>query len=44
MGDLTAVGHSVALQPIAADPTAWGVEEVWSEGPWRAYRVPPAAP
>ncbi|MBI1353988.1 MAG: hypothetical protein GC160_06550 [Acidobacteria bacterium] len=44
MGNLDAGGHSVALAPIDRDPAAWGLREVWREGPWRAFQVLPQAP
>lgn len=44
LGEPSEAGHSAALRPIERDPAAWGMEEVWREDSWRAYRVLPQGP
>ncbi len=44
LGEPSGTGHSSVLRPIERDPAAWGMEEVWREDAWRAYRILPEGP
>ena len=37
--EIGAGGHQVLAAPIDADPSRWGLEEIWREGSRRVYRV-----
>ena len=39
VGNLEEGGHNLAMPHLDSDPSSWGLETVWEEGPLRIFRV-----
>ncbi|MEZ5362640.1 MAG: glycosyltransferase family 39 protein [Bryobacterales bacterium] len=37
-------GHNIVAKPIDEDPSSWGLEELWRDGPFRIYKLSPTFP